>query len=125
MGILAIILGIFGIVCAWFPVIQYAALALSIVGIILISTGLKNSGRTGRGKASSVVGLIFCIMATIFSGIGIFICTVAVAGAAANTPDALEGLKNTSEALDSAKDLSKALEELENTATILENIKTQ
>ena len=125
MGILAIILGIFGIACAWFPIIQYVALALSVVGIILSAIGLKKSGETGKGKVSSVVGLIFCIIATVLSGIGVFICTAAFAGAAAKAPGALEGLKNASEALDSAKEVSKSLDDLKNAANALENLKTQ
>ena len=84
MGILAIILGIFGIIFAWFPIIQYVALALAIVGIVLSAVGLKKSSTTGKGKGSAIVGLVFCIIATVLSGIGVFICTAAVAGVASN-----------------------------------------
>ena len=109
MGIAAIILGIIGIIFGWFPIIQYGALALSIAGIILSAIGLKNSSQTGKGKGSAIAGLILCIMGTVFSGIGVFICTAAAAGAAAKTPGALQDLKNAAEALEGAKNVLDSL----------------
>jgi len=109
MGILAIILGIFGIIFGWFPIIQYPAFALSIVGILLSAIGLNKSGKTGKGKGSAIAGLIICIIATVLSGIGVFVCTAAAAGAAAKTPGALQDLKDATDALEQVKNTLDSL----------------
>lgn len=97
MSIVAIILGIFGIFLGWFPFIQYVAIAMSIMGIVLSAIDLKKSGTTGKGKGLAIAGLVVCIIATVSSGIGIFVCTAV--GATAKTPAALLDLRNTAGAL--------------------------
>jgi hypothetical protein len=114
MGILSIFLGIFGIIFGWFPVIQYVALALSILGIIFSALALKKASvsESGKGKGPAIAGLVLCVIAAVCSGIGVIACTVCAAGAAgaaAKTPGALQDLQNAANALQETKD---ALENL-------------
>ena len=116
MSVFAILFGIFGIIFGWFPVIQYFALGLSVLGIIFSALALKKASASehGKGKGAAIAGLVLCIIATVCSGIGVLACTVcAAAGTAAamKAPDALQGLQETSNALqglqDSLEKLSK------------------
>jgi hypothetical protein len=109
MSVVGILLGIFGIIFGWFPIIQYAALGLSVSGIILSALGLKKSGKTGKGQGAAIAGLILCIFGTIGSGIGVFVCTAATSSALSKTPEALEDLKNAANALEGAKDVLDSL----------------
>jgi hypothetical protein len=117
MGIVAIILGIFGIIFGWFPIIQYVAFALSILGIILSAIGLKKSDTTGKGKRSAIAGLVLCVTATVLSGIGVFVCTVAAAGTVAKTPGTLQDLQNA------AGTLKDTVDVLENARETLDSLK--
>jgi hypothetical protein len=83
MGVVALVCGLFGMVFAWFPVIQYVALIVAILGIIFGALGVKNASKTGKGKGLAIAGLVLGIVGTVFSGIGIFACTLCAAGAAA------------------------------------------
>jgi hypothetical protein len=105
MGVLAILLGIFGIIFGWFPIIQYFALGLSILGIILSALALKKSStvENAKGKGAAITGLVLCVIGTVCSGIGVVVCTAcaaAGANAAAKTPDALKSLQEAADALE-------------------------
>lgn len=70
-GIASLVLGIFGIILCWIPVL---GLGISIVGLILANLGMKRLD--GRGIA--VAGLVLSIIAAVFSACitaGVFIGT--------------------------------------------------
>jgi hypothetical protein len=116
MGVLSIFLGIFGIIFGWIPLIQYFALALSVLGIVFSAIALKKASASeqGKGKGAAIIGLVLCVIGTVCSGIGVFVCTVctaAGANAAIKAPEALQGLQDASNALQGAQN---ALENLTN-----------
>jgi hypothetical protein len=74
----------------------------------------SSTAENGKGKGSAIAGLVLCVIGTVCSGIGVFVCTACVAagaGAAAKTPDALQSLQGAAESLQKTKD---ALEGLKN-----------
>ena len=116
MGVLAILLGIFGIIFGWIPIIQYFALGLSILGIVLSALALKKSSASenGKGKGVAIAGLVLCVIGVVCSGIGVFVCTACTAAglkAAEKTPEALKSLQEAADALEKTKE---ALENLGN-----------
>lgn len=109
MGVLSIFLGIFGIIFGWIPFIQYFALGLSILGIVLSAVALKASSKreNSKGKGVAIAGLVLCVIGTVCSGIGVFVCTACTAAginAAAKTPGALKSLQDTVDTLQQTKD---------------------
>ena len=95
--IIGMILGIYsfveGIFCL-IPIINMASiwnLAVAIVGLVLSSMGKKKALAAGASTGMATVGLVFSIIAIVFSGIG-FICCIACTGCAACNPGALEDL---------------------------------
>jgi hypothetical protein len=81
MGVAALICGLIGIIFGWFPIIQYFALVLAILGIVFGGLGIKNASKTGKGKGLAITGLVLGIIGTLLAGIGVFACTVCAAGA--------------------------------------------
>ncbi|MCI1666116.1 MAG: hypothetical protein LKI25_07150 [Atopobiaceae bacterium] len=70
MAIAGLILGIISIILVWFPVVDYLALVLSIVGIVCSAKGMKLQQSHGM----AVAGLVICIVALCLS-VPLILCT--------------------------------------------------
>jgi uncharacterized membrane protein YeaQ/YmgE (transglycosylase-associated protein family) len=81
MAIGALVCGIVGIVLGWFPGINYVALVLAILGIVLGAIARKNSPAEKKGLATA--GLVLGIIGTVCAGIGVIACSLCAAGASA------------------------------------------
>jgi hypothetical protein len=62
MGILAIFLGIFGIIFGWFPLVQYFALGLSILGIVFSALALLKAKRRKKMEKGFFRGFSFVVI---------------------------------------------------------------
>lgn len=60
-GIASLVLGIIGVVIFWFP---FVGLAISIVGLVLATMGMKRID----GKGLAVAGMVLSIIALVLSG---------------------------------------------------------
>ena len=116
MGVFAIFLGIFGIIFGWIPIIQYFALGLSILGIVLSALALKKASATekGKGKGIAITGLVLCVIGIVCSGIGVFVCTACAAAGTNAAIKAPDTLKNLQDAADTLKQTQEALERITN-----------
>ena len=87
-SIAALVLGIVATVLAWFYMINIAALACSILGVIFAAKGKKLAVAASAPTGIATAGLVLSIIGTILAGIGFFSCTVCVL-CAAGSIDAL------------------------------------
>ena len=74
MGVVSLVFGIISLVLCWFPVLNWVALALSIVGIVMGAVGMSKAKRAGESSGLATAGLVLCIVATVFGGILILAC---------------------------------------------------
>jgi len=142
MGVAGLLLGIIGVVFGWIPVWNYIVLPLSILGIVLSVIGRKKAAANGKSGGVATAGLVFSIIGTVCSGIGVIACTLCAAGVAQNTGslsetlDSLRGLsdsvqgaqQSTQDTLDSLRELSDSVQDaqgtLEEANRLLENIQS-
>ena len=82
LSIAALVLGIIATVLAWFYLVNIAALACGIVGIILAVMGKKKAVAAGAPTGIGTAGLVLSIIGTCLAGIGFVSCTLCVACAA-------------------------------------------
>lgn len=87
-SIAALVLGIVATVLAWFYMINIAALACGILGVIFAAKGKKLAVAASAPTGIATAGLVLSIIGTILAGIGFFSCTVCVL-CAAGSIDAL------------------------------------
>lgn len=82
LSIAALVLGLIGLVFAWFGWFCYVALACAIAGIIFGGMGM-NKSKAANGKASglAVAGLVLGIIGTVFALFAVLVCTI-ILGAA-------------------------------------------
>lgn len=86
MAIGALVCGIIGVVFCWFGWFSFAALVLSIVGIILGAKGMQVAKTTNSGKGLAIAGLVCGIVGTALSLIAVicYICVLSAANDLAN-----------------------------------------
>lgn len=87
-SIAALVLGIVATVLAWFYMINIAALACGILGVIFAAKGKKLAVAASAPTGIATAGLVLSIIGTVLAGIGFFSCTVCVL-CAAGSIDAL------------------------------------
>ena len=87
-SIAALGLGIVATVLAWFYMINIAALACGILGVIFAAKGKKLAVAASAPTGIATAGLVLSIIGTVLAGIGFFSCTVCVL-CAAGSIDAL------------------------------------
>ena len=78
MGIISIVLGAVAIVCAYFYMVNIAAVIAAIVGIILAVMSKKSFTAVGQTSPVPTVGLVLSIIGLVMSVIGLFACTICV-----------------------------------------------
>lgn len=81
-SIAALVLGIVATVLAWFYMINIAALACGILGVIFAAKGKKLAVAASAPTGIATAGLVLSIIGTVLAGIGFFSCTVCVLCAA-------------------------------------------
>ena len=74
MGVVSLVFGIISLVLCWFPVLNWFALVLSVVGIVMGAVGMGKAKRAGESSGLATAGLVLCIVATVFGGILILAC---------------------------------------------------
>ncbi len=79
LSIAALVLGIIATVLAWFYLVNIAALACGIVGIILAVMGKKKAVAAGAPTGIGTAGLVLSIIGTCLAAIGFVSCTLCVA----------------------------------------------
>lgn len=55
MGVASLVLGIIALVICWIPVINWLAVILGVVGIVLAAVGKKNGQNTTGGLVCSII----------------------------------------------------------------------
>lgn len=92
LSIAALVLGLIGLVFAWFGWFCYVALACAIAGIIFGGMGM-NKSKAANGKASglAVAGLVLGIIGTVFALFAVLVCTI-ILGAANAVENAYEDI---------------------------------
>ena len=78
MGIISIVLGAVAIICAYFYMVNIAAVIAGIVGIILAVKSKKSFTAVGQTSPVPTVGLVLSIVGLVMSVIGVFACTICV-----------------------------------------------
>ena len=81
MGIISIVLGAVAIVCAYFYMVNIAAVIAGIVGIILAVMSKKSFAAAGQTSPIPTVGLVLSIVGLVMSVIGLFTCTICICAA--------------------------------------------
>lgn len=76
MAVAGLVLGIVALVFYWAPFANIFTLVLGIVGIVLSVKGGKQLKAMGRPSGVATAGLVLSIIGTVFSGIGVFTCTI-------------------------------------------------
>ncbi|MGM9648053.1 MAG: hypothetical protein ACI3YH_07985 [Eubacteriales bacterium] len=82
LSIAGMVCGIVACVLAWFYMINIVALVLGIVGIVCASTGRKQAKLASTGTGIGTAGLVLSIIGTVLAGIGFLSCTLCVLCAA-------------------------------------------
>lgn len=108
MGIWSIICGAVGIILGWVPVVNYFALPIAILGIVLGALGRKEAEKAEKSTGVATTGLILSVIGVICAGLGVLACTVCAAGLGntpAKVPDAPQELLDAANStLEGAKD---------------------
>ena len=82
LSIAGMVCGIVACVLAWFYMVNIAALALGIVGLVCSSMGRKQAKLAGSTSGIATAGLVLAIIGTAVAGIGFLSCTLCVLCAA-------------------------------------------
>ncbi|NVO01887.1 MAG: hypothetical protein HXX09_04225 [Bacteroidetes bacterium] len=72
VGTFALIIGITGLVLSFIPIINLFAILLDITAIILGAIGSGKAKKIGKGKAGSLIGLIFGIVGVVVTFLVLF-----------------------------------------------------
>ena len=83
MGVVSLVFGIISLILCWFPVVNYIALALSVIGIVMGAVGKSKAKKAGQSSGVATAGLVLSIIATVFAGIFVLVCGGALCAAAA------------------------------------------
>lgn len=82
LSIAGLVLGIVSTVLAWFYMVNIVAVVLGIVGIVCAANGKKAAREAGVPGGLGTAGLVLSIIGTCLAAIGFLSCTVCVAIAA-------------------------------------------
>lgn len=92
-SVAGLVCGIVATVLAWFYMINIVALILGIVGIVCAVKGKKAAVEAGAPTGLGTAGLVLSIIGTALAGIGFVSCTLCVTCAAAGaSAGSLSGL---------------------------------
>lgn len=78
LNIAALVCGIISCVLAWSYIVNIVALVLGIVGIVCAAKGRKMAKAIGAPAGIGTAGLVLAIIGTVLAGIGFFSCTLYV-----------------------------------------------
>lgn len=81
LSIAGLVLGIVATVLAWFYMINIAALAAGVIGIICAVKGKKAAVAVGAPTGMGTAGLVLSIIGTCLAGVGFLSCTVCICAA--------------------------------------------
>lgn len=82
LSIAGLVLGIVATVLAWFYMVNIAALASGVIGIVCAVKGKKLAVAAAAPTGLATAGLVLSIIGTCLAGIGFFSCTLCVLCAA-------------------------------------------
>ena len=122
LGIAGMILGIVGLVCAFIPCMEFWAILLCIVGIILSGISLSKAKKANAPKGNAKAGLVTSIIGAVVAVVKYVILITAIASGASAFGDVLQnneefqktikdGLEQVEDAAEKLEDAQENLEE--------------
>lgn len=115
LGIAGMILGIVGLICAFIPCMEFWAILLCIVGIILSAISLSKAKKANAPKGPAKAGLVTSIIGTVIAVVKYVILVTALASGASAFGDALQNneefQKAIKDGLEQVEDAKESLEE--------------
>ena len=82
MGVVSLVFGIISLILCWIPAINWVALVLSVIGIVMGAVGKSKAKKSGQGSGVATAGLVLSIIATALGGILILACGACAAAGA-------------------------------------------
>ena len=115
LGIAGMILGIVGLVCAFIPCMEFWAILLCIVGIILSAISLSKAKKVNAPKGTAKAGLVTSIIGSVIAVVKYVILITAIASGASAFGDVLQNNEELQ------KSINDGLEQFEDAAEKLED----
>ncbi|MBP5530716.1 MAG: hypothetical protein J6Y54_01615 [Lentisphaeria bacterium] len=81
MGVASLVLGIISIVFCWIPFLNWIALILAIVGLILGAVGINVNKKNGKPVGCAIAGLVLSIISVVAILLWVLVFAAAVAAA--------------------------------------------
>lgn len=92
-SVAALVLGIVATVLAWVYMINIAALACGIIGIVCAAIGRKKLAESNLATGMGTAGLVMSIIGTSLAAVGFLSCTVCVLCAANSVNSAVSTMR--------------------------------
>lgn len=67
LAVAGFVLGLLGLLGSWIPVVNFFAIALAVIGVILAAVGLAKSRTSGSGKGLAIAGLVLGVLAVVLA----------------------------------------------------------
>ena len=115
LGIAGMVLGIVGLVCAFIPCMEFWAILLCIVGIILSAISLSKAKKVNAPKGTAKAGLVTSIIGSVIAVVKYVILITAIASGASAFGDVLQNNEELQ------KSINDGLEQFEDAAEKLED----
>ena len=74
MGVVSLVFGIISLILCWIPAINWIALVLSVIGIVMGAVGRSKAKKAGEGTGVATAGMVLSIIATALGGVLILAC---------------------------------------------------
>ena len=74
MGVVSLVFGIISLILCWIPAINWIALVLSVIGIVMGAVGRSKAKKAGESTGVATAGMVLSIIATALGGVLILAC---------------------------------------------------